>query len=189
MKRQRTSGGSVTGGTGDVKPQIFTLDSGLAGDVDDYVTNSTVLPVPRFGTMKTKATVFEILSVDWYIGLGDLGDITATHWGYLNTIPLHADGDTSTEASLVNDLLDPRTFACAVTKNNTSTNGATRLRFPIQIDLTDSNGNGILVATDRLTVTGGSVGGTAAAQYICKVKYRLVNIGISEYVGIVQSQQ
>lgn len=179
----------MTGGTGDIKPQILTLDSGRAGAVDDYVVNQTALPVPRFGTMKTRATVFELLSLDWYVGLHDTGDLTALHWAFLTTSTVRADADTSTEASMVIDLQEPKTFGLAAYRNNISTNGGLSVKFPISIDLTDKNGNGVLIATDRLIVVAGSVGGTAAAQAICKVNYRLTNIGISEYIGIVQSQQ
>ncbi len=61
--------------------------------------------------------------------------------------------------------------------------------MPIVIDTTDTDGNGILVATDRLFIVGGNLSGIVAATYVAKIMYRLVEVGITEYVGIVQSQQ
>lgn len=189
MKRARTSGGSVTGGTGDVKPQIFTIATGTAGAVDDYVVNNVSLPVPRIGMGLKRATIFEILKVFFYPGIVDIADTTQTKFVYLTTATTRADGDTSTLATLNTDLNDPRVFACAVFNHNVLTSGGISMHFPITIDLSDDNGNGYLVATDRLSIVGGDIGGTTASGSTAKVLYRLVNVGIEEYVGIVQSQQ
>ncbi len=186
---KRARGGSVTGGTGDIKPQLMTLSAGLAGAVADYVTDRVSLPVPRFGTMKTKATIVELLWVDWYMAYEDFSDTTNLNWGFLSTTTLRTDGETSTSATLRDDILDPRTFALAIQTRNLTTSGSSSLTMPVRINLTDMNGNGILIATDSLTVTGGNVGGTAVGSYSCKVAYRMVNVGVAEYVGIVQSQQ
>ena len=188
-KRARTSGGSVTGGTGDIKPQQFTLDSGTAGAADDYVVNQVALPVPRFGSMKTKATIFEILSVDWYLNLEDLGDTAHSDWGFLTTSTTRADGDTSTAGDAAADVTEPRTFAFVFFQSALITSGVNTRWMPIHVDMTDSNGNGFLVATDKLFIVGANIGGTALGSYVAKVKYRLTNVGIQEYVGIVQSQQ
>ena len=61
--------------------------------------------------------------------------------------------------------------------------------MPISVDMTDNNGNGILIGTDKLFIVGGAVGDSTAGNTICKMLYRLVNVGITEYVGIIQSQQ
>lgn len=187
MKRARTSGGSLTGGTGDVKPQFLTLSTGTTA-VNDYVVNQVSLPVPRFGTMKTKATIFEILSVDWFLGLGNLTDATTQEWGFLTTSTGRVDGETSTAVTMVEDLEDPKVFAPVIWATSQLTSGTFSMTWPIHVDLTDNNGNGILVATDRLFIVGANIAG-AAADYVAKIKYRLVNVGITEYVGIVQSQQ
>jgi len=196
MKRRRTdarksSGGSVTGGTGDIKPQLLTVTTGVAGAINDYVFASIALPVPRFGGSKNKATIFEFLWVDWYLGLEDVGDLTvggAEYWAWLSTAPTRAAGETSDIASLVDDLTDPRAFALALRNRTLVTSGSEVKLFPMRIDLTDSNGNGYLVATDRLLVTHGAVSNATATSATAKIAYRLVDVGIEEYVGIVQSQ-
>ncbi len=188
-KRARTSGGSVTGGTGDIKPQQLTLSTGIAGAADDYVVNRVALPVPRFGTMKTKATIFEILAVDWYLAIENVGDGSAQEWGFLTTSTARVDAETSTLASAVVDVADPKTFAFVLQSRFTISTGAGTEQMPIHINMTDDNGNGFLVATDQLFIVGGGVANGAAGSFVAKVYYRLTNVGIQEYVGIVQSQQ
>jgi len=189
-RRRAESGAAVTGGTGDVKPQIMTLTTGVAGALSDYVVNQSSLPVPRFGTMKTKATVLEFLSLDWYINIENSGDRDTIDWAYLTTNSIRADADTATQASAAIDAVDPRTFGMVLITWDTSTAvGISELIMPFHVDLTDQAGNGILIATDNITVVMGSVNNAVAGQAICKVLYRLVNVGITEYVGIVQSQQ
>ena len=181
-------GGSRTGGTGDIKPQIFTGTSGTAGAVDDYVVGSLQLPVPRFGTQRSRATVFEVLSVQWFVGNRD-SDTTATHFAYLSTVALRSDGDTSTDATFVTDIQDPRVFAPVFIDRSFTTSGGSTLISPVQVDLTDKNGNGIIIATDRLFVTYGNSNGSVASEAVVKILYRMVNVGVQEYIGIVQSQQ
>jgi len=186
-KRQRTELG---GGTGDVKPQIFTLHSGaMATDTLDVV--NFALPVPRFGTMKTKATVFEILSLDWYLSVDALLDGSHVNWGYMTTSTSRFDGEGALLVDLENDLIKTQTFGAAVVTNisNAPASGAFSNQMPVHIDLTDGAGNGILVATDSIFLVSGNVANGLISRSIVKMKYRLTNIGISEYVGIVQSQQ
>lgn len=189
MKRARTSGGSLTGGTGDVKPQIFTMNSGLAGALNDYVVTAHVLPIPRFGTQKAKATVFEVLWVDWYLSVLNVLDNQVTEACFLTTSTNRSDADTATLTTIAEDINDPKTFANIVRVTQLLTSGAAAFHLPVHVDLTDSNGNGVLIATDRLSIVGCGVGNAVAGDYTAKIGYRMTNIGISEYVGIVQSQQ
>lgn len=61
--------------------------------------------------------------------------------------------------------------------------------MPQTIDMTDSEGNGVLIATDSIFIVSGAVGNIVPGQAVAKVLYRLKEVGIQEYVGIVQSQQ
>ena len=187
-KRARASGGSLTGGTGDVKPQILTLSSGI-GVVNEYIVTNSPLPVPRFGSMKNMATVVEFLKVWWYMGIIDLTDQLSTDYAFLATGSRRVSGETGLLTSLNVDLNDPKTFAIAVQNGNFTTSGATERHLPIEIDLTDSNGNGVIIATDNIFLVAANINGTQVTSYVAKVLYRLVNIGVTEYVGIVQSQQ
>lgn len=184
-KRARTkrSNGSRTGGTGDIKPQILTINSGLP-TLNKYVVTQVALPVPRFGSQAGRTTVIELLSLDWYIGVLDLADAAHTHWAYLTTGTDRVSGAASLLVDMNVDIVDPLTFGLACTGQ-----ANTAAPMPQHIDFTDNNGNGMVIATDKIFIVNGSVGGTIAAGSVCKFKYRLVNIGMREYIGIVQSQQ
>lgn len=192
-KRARSTGGSVTGGTGDVKPQILTLTSREMVN-SAYAVETFALPVARFGsTVKTKATVFEILSVDWYLSMGVQLDGTHTNWAFLSTTTARVQDEGAVLADLAVDAANPRTIALAVQTylSNAPAEGALSSIMPISIDLTDSNGNGVLVATDFIALVSGNFdNGVGLSSFsTAKVKYRLSNVGVAEYVGIVQSQQ
>ena len=188
-RRKSKNMGSKTGGTGDVKPQILTLGTGKAAAADDYITAQIPLPVPRFGFSKAKATIFELLWVDWYLAMEDFDDPLSVNWAWLSTVQTRTTADTSNLATLAEDIINPRAFAFAIEGSHFITSGASTHLAPIRLVLNDNNGNGMLVATDRLQITGGNQGGSAGASYTCKVGYRLVNVGVQEYVGIIQSQQ
>ena len=176
----------MTGGTGDIKPQLLTMSPGTPA-ADDYTTAQINLPVPRVGSIKNKATVTEILKVFFFWASST--DTTIDEVQYLSTQQIRTSGDTSTSATMIEDIGDPSVFA-AVGKNrfasgtpaNTVTDTMTQV-----VDLTDENGNGLVVATDRIFYTIGNAGGGTACR--AKILYRMINIGIQEYVGIVQSQQ
>lgn len=183
-------GANLSRGSGDIKPQVITFDTGLAAAVDDYRINTLALPVPRFGTTKKKATIFEILWVDWYLSIENQADTSTAEIGFLTTDPVRSNGDTTSIASFAEDVADTRTLAPCLRFSDITTSGATRSSYPKRIPLTDSAGNGVLIATDKLTICCGGIGNTtSASRAIAKVGYRLSNVGIEEYVGIVQSQQ
>ncbi len=186
---RRKSGGSVTGGTGDVKPQVLTITVPANSAADDYLVQQINLPVPRFGTMKTKATVFEFLWIDWYLNLVDSTDPAAVDFAFLATQQLRSNAETATINSFVTDVADPTSFAAVYRSTTLSTNGQLKDVAPIRMDFTDRNGNGIVIATDRLFAHVGGVTQASLGQTVAKIAYRLINIGITEYVGIVQSQQ
>lgn len=188
-KRARAgSGAALGGGTGDVKPQFLTLTSGdQAPDTFNVVTFA--LPVPRFGTMKSKATVFEILSLDWYLAPALLTDGVHAMFGYLTTSPNRSDTEPFILQDIAIDVARPQTFGAVGENNILIVQGGLNASFPQHVDLTDGAGNGILIATDSLSMVMGNVDNSANAISVVKVKYRLTNVGISEYVGIVQSQQ
>ncbi len=188
-KRARTAGGAgLGGGTGDIKPQYLTLSSG-DNVMDTYDVTQFALPVPRFGTTKTKATVFEILSIDWYLAPAVLTDGVHSVFAYLTTATNRVDTEPFILTDIALDLGRSQSFGAVVENNILITTGGLNANLPKSVDLTDGAGNGILVATDSITLVVANVDDAANAVTVAKVKYRLTNIGIAEYVGIVQSQQ
>jgi len=136
-----------------------------------------------------QATITEILRVDWYLGVGDLGDGTTIHFGFLNTRVSHQQDDPVTEATIAADLRDPGTFAMMLwQKELFGTAGVADLELPMSLDMTDNNGNGFLVGSNRMILTTGAFGNANAVGGVVKILYRLVNVGIREFVGIVAGQ-
>ena len=185
---QFTSGGSLTGGSGDVKPQYLTGFTTAPVSGTDYSVTEIIVPgIVLSGT--DQATVTEILSVDWYLGILDLADLTAIHFGYLNTRVTHQTDDPVSLVTIQADLRDPGTFGFGLVQRElTGTAGITDSVMPLHLDLTDQNGNGFLVGSNRMILTTGAFGNATAAGGVVKILYRLSNVGIREYVGIVAGQ-
>lgn len=178
----------MTGGSGDIKPQILSFTN-VESAVDDYTVSSTAVPVFRLGGQRKKSAVIEVLKAIFYLGVVNSSDTATAHFGLIATSDLgRATGDTSTVATWTEDLAEPQVIASAGTSRNLSTNGATSEGWPITVDLTDNNGNGVLVATDKIFFVTGSDGNANTDRHVCKLVYRYVYVGIEEYVGIVQSQ-
>lgn len=183
----RSSGGSVTGGTGDIKPQILTATTPIPGGADDY--SSVEVLVPRMIIQTTgQANVMEVLKVWFYIGIRDFADTTKTSGAFLNTRQTRITSEATNISEVMSDVANPSTFASVYYQSVITTSGNTRIVNPFVVDLTDNNGNGILIATDRFFFTSFDVSGTTAQEATVKILYRMVNIDIYEYVGIVQSQ-
>ena len=183
--RKRAKSDTLTGGTGDVKPQQLTASTELA-TLDTYGTGTIHLPLPRFGFGDDITPVWEILRVSWYLGIAD-ADPNVNYVAYLSTIALRSQGDAASLITMQNDFRDPLTFGGVMDHAN----GALTQRhgqFPLTRDMTDGAGNGYLIATDQLFVVYGQFSSTLNTLATVKILYRSTGIDIQEYVGIVQSQ-
>ncbi len=195
-KRRRTatgqfaseSGGSVTGGTGDIKPQYLTVSIPAPAGGNDF--SVVKVPIPRIiMSQNNRATVMEILNVDWYLAIADLADSDVVDMAYLSFRQLRDTNDPTLLSAFGNDFADSSSFACVLQSSvETGTSGASVRNMPISVNLTDRNGNGVLVAVDQIFATSGAFSNTVASLTSCKILYRMVSVGITEYVGIVQSQ-
>lgn len=188
-RRKSNGGGSVTGGTGDVKPQFLTASTPVAAAVDDYIIQAINLPVVRPAATGGNATIMEFLSVDYMLPLQDFAEGTAIHAAFLTVNIGRTNGDTCTSGTLMADFADPRTFASVSQYKNTITSGGFTVDGPLHVDLTDQNGNGMLVASDVIYLVQGSVADSTVGYTVVKIKYRYVTVSLIEYIGIVQQQQ
>lgn len=184
MKRTR-GGGSVTGGTGDVKPQIMSIvgDTALT---DDYAVTQVGLPVPRFGTQKSRSTITEFLWVDYYF-LGGVADTSFHNWAFLTPQTARTDAETADQASLTVDISNTSNFGFVFHQNILTTSGVNINTQPFRYNFTDENGNGFLYAGDKMFLVAGNISSPTAC--VAKVCYRMVDVSLEEYIGIVQSQQ
>lgn len=178
----------MTGGTGDVKPQFMTMAGAIAGAVDDYRVDVFQIPVVRPRGENESATIMEMLSLDYYLSVENIGDAAFTAAAFLTQNTSRTSGDTATVGSFGQDVADPRTIGMVILNMTLTTSGSASTYYPVHVDLTDSNGNGILWANDTITLVSGNVANAAAGATIVKLKYRWVNVGLVEYLGIVQQQ-
>lgn len=189
MKRGR--GSTLTGGTGDVNPQVYSLTvSQTATDLS--VVQQFPVPVFRFPIKSNRAMVMELLRTQWIIG--DIAVPAAQlsiAAGISTSNPAHlVNGTASTQADQFNALASPTIV------DSFSLDGiflsAVGVVYQSRIqdhDKTDSAGHGILIATDNLYMFYSSLNGVAANVMNCKLTYRWKEVELAEYIGIVQSQQ
>lgn len=177
-----------TATTGDINPQYLVADVVLPA-FNDYAVGTFNLPVARIGGAKNKAVVFEILGVDYYMGVEDMADTTHSLIAFLSTAPARSNGETSTLATFGVDFARQQNIAPVfMHRGFEGVSGGMVINMPYHVDTTDSSGNGILVGTQSLTLTYGDVDSTLVSSCSVHILYRLVEVGIQEYVGMVQSQ-
>lgn len=196
MKRQKGNGDNLTGGSKDVNPQWFSMVLSQTG-ADVPTTQAFPIPVQRLAQSSGKALVMEILKIQWDAPVFQpAGSNFFSFVGILNTkdptlptgpVPavffnrLRAEGWTI-------DYLNRQLVT------GTTNDGTITVDEPIIHDLTDGAGHGILIATDSLYLSvisaiGTSAGTTVINNVMAKILYRWKEVALTEYIGIVQSQQ
>lgn len=95
---------------------------------------------------------------------------------------------TGSPPTAIGDISEGSVIAKKHLLKQVTTSGADLLEMPLRMDLTDKNGFGQLVATDRVNISGVSSGMSAAVVFEWRIYYRYVTVGAEEYIGIVQSQ-
>lgn len=183
MKRRR--GESLTGGSGDVNPQ-FLSGSGTQSAVDTTTPVQINLPVTRV-PQGDKVTIIELLKVYW-----DIPHINGTAAG--DTLyNISAAFSTISFGTAFPGFNEPNVFAFAQrTKLKAFTAAGTyedTVQDPMVMDLTDGAGHGILIGTDKCFLSVNSTATGNANTVSFKWLYRFKTVDITEYVGIVQSQQ
>lgn len=185
MRRGR--GESLTGGSGDVNPQTFVVTATQTG-ADASTVVQLPLPIPRLPTKPGRNLVIEILNIDYYhVNPTTVGSATTINLAVVTTSPNIA-------TSVNNAIADPRVID-AWYKQSTSFVATPALVARIEYlvdyhtDLTDQAGHGVLVATDNLYFGIYSTTSQGANEYIFRVTYRWKDVSLTEYIGIVQSQQ
>jgi len=180
-KRSRDT---LTGGSGDVNPQILTISAVQTGaDVSTIVQQP--LPIPRYPTSPGKNLVMEFLWIDYYhVNPSAPAGVTATNLITVTTNP-------TAFATSLPALQDARLLDAWYKQVVSAAAPADRSFFPAENsqDLYDGAGHGLLVATDNLYIGVYSIASAVANQYVIKIAYRWKIVTLEEYIGIVQSQQ
>jgi len=175
---------TLTGGSGDVNPQEFVITADQAG-ADNAVTATQPLPIPRLPTAQGRNLVIEILWVQFFQNnpAVPLAGIPAVLVAALSTNP-------SAPTTIQGMTSDPRSLATWLQAYVLS--GANYYSYiPVfyEEDLTDGAGHGILVATDNIYFHVRSANTGVANKLTLRFGYRWKEVTLTEYIGIVQSQQ
>ncbi len=187
MKRGRAARDSLTGGTGDVNPQLITFTTITQDSANSLVTSSVNVPISRLPGRSGKAIIIEVLKVFFHSpSIG--GQFSATGSNIFNIASL----STSRPLTQI-DFDDPTIFAVAEREARGAFTGggsyALVTENPVVYDLTDNAGHGFLVATDNIWFSGYSQGYSVGISFDCRMLYRFKEVALEEYIGIVQSQQ
>lgn len=176
MPKRSYAATGLTGGTGDVNPQYL---SGFGGQsANDTETTTTIsIPIQRLPS-SGRAQVMEVLKVIVRM-----------------PTPLETDSNvgcafsTSSKGTTAAAWSDSQVFAQFDSVSRVTTSGQfINERFQ-ERDLTDGAGHGYLIGTDNIYLQVYSSATSTTNTVSFKILYRWKNVGITEYVGIVQSQQ
>jgi len=181
---------ALTGGTDDVNPQYLSARFSQSGtDSTDVFQFAT--PIVRVGSNSNgRATIMEILKV--FMVLPDAPQAGAVQTAAAALMSLMTS-NTSTPSTVVQFgdsrvIANPRyTIGHAFNAGGSGLTASTT--EPKVFDLTDGAGHGLLVAVDNLFVQVDTTGMAGARVFELKILYRFKTVSLTEYIGIVQSQQ
>ena len=174
MKRKYSS--SLTGGTGDVNPQYLKLSTTQSG-ADTFTQTTNPIPIQRLPNGQ-RSQVMEILKIFFWTNSA-LVEADSTVSVYLTT-KSYSTAPAVTDGALI---------AWWKRQVIITTSGEVAIDSPFCLDLTDGVGHGMLVATDNLYLSVASSTTSQANVGVAWILYRWKNVGLAEYVGMVQSQQ
>lgn len=190
---------ALTGGTLDVNPQWWTLGKLRQTAPNTVITEAILVPVNRYPQGKTgRVNVIEVLKVMWETfvypvwpdnGSVILGGMTAT----LSTRNPGGNYPVLEDPSVI-DIVVKDWYTSGSAGQATQGAASTWVdEEPIIHDLTDGAGHGVLIASDQIYVTLATNTMSNEADKLAEVKvkilYRYKQVSLTEYIGIVQSQQ
>lgn len=179
---------TLTGGTHDVNPQFINIPITFTDSTTTGTLTTFVLPKSPI-TQNGRAQIIEILKIWFKLGTGSPTDTSQDM--SLSVLSAAPSAPTTVESRLS----DSRVIAKAIYSlraDATATQSWALAESPGRIqcvDLTDGAGHGVLVATDNLYVqawVGAAAVGVTTADVKCLFRYK--NVGVQEYIGIVQGQ-
>jgi hypothetical protein len=200
-KRKTIAKDNLTGGSGDVNPQMFRVsgvfeNSGSSGTIAELLDWVYFL-LPTSPVQRSRPLVFELLKVIWGIDFPFVPENTTPDTPIVNRIAtIEAFLSTAqffTDVSSI-QVSDPSIFAYQkVTTTWTDNPGVQNLAIGQNTytqDFTDGAGHGILVASQQIALVCAMVGcnGNSDCTISAYMIYRFKEVGLEEYIGIVESQ-
>lgn len=177
---------SLTGGTGDVSPQFLSSFVTLSA-ANTYTEMTVPIPVQRISPQTpNSAIIVELLKI--YINMPEIDATNAAETFYTARLQI-----TTSSFSGMQPLSSSRVIMLAERPVHKAFTAAgtyeTAYQDPQVIDVTDGAGHGVLVATDNLFLGALTAAYANAARWDIKFLYRWKRVALTEYIGIVQSQQ
>lgn len=170
----------------DVNPQWLVFPNMRLVAANTYTEIEVVIPINRLHQSRGKAVIMEVLKI--WMDHPTYDGVYAPAGGVAQSI-----AQVSTQSLSGLSLSGPTTLAFTDNKYRGafSAGGSfdTMVDGPEVVDLTDGAGHGVLVATDRIFFGASTLGWNNAAAFNARVLYRWKEVGLTEYIGIVQSQQ
>ena len=181
----KRSANTLTGGSGDVNPQILTISENTSA-ANTFTQLQVPVPVQRYAAGRDRALVMEMLKIFFYLPEPDAnpaaGGSVLQAWNQITTRSVTGITEGTAASIAVGSKVVRGAFTAAGTYGTYSSD-------PNIVDLTDGAGHGVLVATDNIFMGINTANFTGTATFSCKILYRFKEVGITEYIGIVQSQQ
>ncbi len=178
---------SLTGGSKDVNPQ-FMHGKVLLSAADTITEGSFNVPVVRIPSTN-RATIMEVLKIWLYPP-----DFINTAAADVRQVAVCSFSTIAQGITTFAGYHEPNVF-CQYTMEKesafTALQGMTTYSpiGPFLTDLTDGAGHGLLIAGDRIFVQADTGAFGVAVTFSFKILYRLKSVALTEYIGIVQSQQ
>lgn len=170
----------------DVNPQWF--NTGQSAIAAGYAEVETRIPIQRL-TTGGRSQVMEVLKVEYGLPSNTTLNVTAGTDSSSRVYLLTSSFGTTepTAASSSGRVISRWNFQLPSEGTGLSSFG---VHTPYTADLTDGAGNGVLVATDSVFVATNQTAATSPINGTVNVRilYRWKNVGLTEYIGIVQSQ-
>lgn len=188
MAKRRRTGDTLTGGSRDVNPQFMNMfvAQTIANTIVEGCFNTPVVRIPGPGG---RVTIMELLKVYWMahtwvpavaglINQQQYMSISSVPQGTLN-MPEYSEPNVICQSMLMQ--------STAFTAGGTVHSHEQHMQ---EIDLTDGAGHGVLYAGDRIYLQAETYAMAATlVDFPVKLLYRFKTVSLTEYVGIVQSQQ
>ena len=148
---------------------------------DTFTTDKIFTPIPRSQVLiGNKATVMELLW--WEVSVPNIQLDAAGEFIICNI----STGGVPTDVLGINE---GNTVTYKYVELALLTSGAALIEQPFRYDMQSKDGYGMLLATDAFHSSVTSTNTGIALIFDFRLYYRFVQIPVTEYIGIVQSQQ
>ena len=167
-------------GLGTDKFPNFLSGTLTESSADTFTTTQVFTPIPRLKVSGNRATVLELLWMEWQVNnlILNAGNESITFQMVIGTVP-----------SSILALNDPRYIAGKRIEMHLLTSGAWGTIQPWRTEFQSRDGFGYLLASDAFHINVNGTGTGVANVVQWRLYYRFVNIPLAEFIGIVQSTQ